>query len=486
MIRHEETLGMAQYRTQNEHRMRSVILALALCLAACSKDAQVVDPKLEDQFAACAHAFSEAAALGPKAATRILPVVCDAACPMPPEPTQDQIAEAAIACGLYCSEQARERAFRAPPSERLRALVEECGAAYYGLPVDATAVFDRDWFLIERLGRWWAEATKRVAGDKAKALTDAAQAVRFRVSLRVAIPETIGLPTVEYGDDCDADVLLLVGAEGVRKVARPYAMWAADGTLSLHTPEVAPDARPAVVVADEETPAARVLAAVSALGGDSISIAVRNVGGAIQQSQVALHAREPGANGRIDVVATGSGVFVRSDEAPIVGPLTDAEAIDAALAGRHAGEGAVEVVVFADPSANVRQLVRALDGIHDDLRRRRADRSVAIGRWEDLRGIQLMPRSLDKTAIRQLIGTRLARVRACYEDALGANPQLTGTVVAELALDASGHVTEASASGLGHEGVERCVADALRSLEFPAPPTGATRIRYPFTLRPAE
>lgn len=466
--------------------MRTTSLALALCLAACSKDAQGVDQALEEQVIACTHAFSQAAVLGPNAATRVLPRVCRAACPMPPDPTEDQVTAAAIDCGFYCSQEARERAATVPPRDRMRALAKECGADYFGLPADAAAALDRDWFMVERLGRWWPEASKRVGGDRAKALVDAARSVRFRVALQVAIPQGVSLPTVKHGYDCDAEVLLIVGTDEVRTVARPYAVWAADGTMALQTPAVEPDTQPTLVVADEETPAARVLAEVSTLRGDPIAIAVRNVEGAIQRSKVSLHARESKPQGRVDVIVTGSGVFVRSVDAPIVGPMTDAESIDAALAARHAEKADGEVVVFADPAANVRQLVRALDGIHDDLVRRRAERVASIGRWEDLGEVELLPRQLDKTAIRQVIGTKLAAVRACYEGALVEQPALAGTVVAELMLDESGHVAEVSASGLGHSEVERCIAEALGSLVFPAPPDGAFRIRYPFKLRPAE
>jgi hypothetical protein len=61
----------------------------------------------------------------------------------------------------------------------------------------------------------------------------------------------------------------------------------------------------------------------------------------------------------------------------------------------------------------------------------------------------------------------LPAVEACYRQALDAHPTLGGRLFVALRADASGRVTERSASGVGSEVLRSCVADAFASAEVP-------------------
>jgi hypothetical protein len=92
---------------------------------------------------------------------------------------------------------------------------------------------------------------------------------------------------------------------------------------------------------------------------------------------------------------------------------------------------------------------------------------------------------LDKAIVRRYIKRRLNAVRYCYEKALIARPTLAGTLTAYFMIDATGHVAQSSASGLGDPEVEACVAKAIEAIEFPVAQGGGTvTVNYPFTFAP--
>ena len=93
---------------------------------------------------------------------------------------------------------------------------------------------------------------------------------------------------------------------------------------------------------------------------------------------------------------------------------------------------------------------------------------------------------LDKNIIRRYIRTKLPRIRHCYEKELQVKPELAGTVVTQFQISPLGVVQGASATGIGDAPVEVCVADAIKSIQFPKPHRGGfVNVRYPFTFQPA-
>ena len=93
---------------------------------------------------------------------------------------------------------------------------------------------------------------------------------------------------------------------------------------------------------------------------------------------------------------------------------------------------------------------------------------------------------LDKNIIRRYIRRKLPRIRYCYEKELIVKPSLTGTVVTQFQISPQGVVQGATAAGMGDKGVEDCVAEAIRSIQFPKPKGGGfVNVRYPFIFQPA-
>jgi hypothetical protein len=82
----------------------------------------------------------------------------------------------------------------------------------------------------------------------------------------------------------------------------------------------------------------------------------------------------------------------------------------------------------------------------------------------------------------ELTFIRDTKVRTCYETALAKSPSLAGQSTATFVVGADGKVTSATAAGLDTT-VDSCVADAIKTMAFPAP-SAATTVTYPlkFTL----
>lgn len=93
---------------------------------------------------------------------------------------------------------------------------------------------------------------------------------------------------------------------------------------------------------------------------------------------------------------------------------------------------------------------------------------------------------LDKNIIRRYIRRKLPRIRYCYESKLAVKNDLNGTVVVQFQISPGGVVQGASAGGMGDSEVESCVADAIKSIQFPKPKGGGfVNVRYPFIFQPS-
>jgi hypothetical protein len=90
---------------------------------------------------------------------------------------------------------------------------------------------------------------------------------------------------------------------------------------------------------------------------------------------------------------------------------------------------------------------------------------------------------LDKAMIRRYIRRVIPKIQYCYEKRLLVDARLAGVVATEFLIDADGKVAEATTEGV-HEDVAGCVADVIRTIEFPRSATRtSTRVSYPFTFR---
>ncbi len=92
---------------------------------------------------------------------------------------------------------------------------------------------------------------------------------------------------------------------------------------------------------------------------------------------------------------------------------------------------------------------------------------------------------LDKAIIRRYIKRNVQKLLYCYEKQLLAKPALQGTVTAQFTIATDGLVSASAASGVDKD-VETCVADVIKTIEFPKPKgNGEVVVTYPMTFRPA-
>ena len=101
--------------------------------------------------------------------------------------------------------------------------------------------------------------------------------------------------------------------------------------------------------------------------------------------------------------------------------------------------------------------------------------SSTAGRPEASPGWYSMPSGPTETRVSPAFGPLVMRI-----------PSLTGTVVTQFQISPQGVVQGATAAGMGDKGVEDCVAEAIRSIQFPKPKGGGfVNVRYPFIFQPA-
>jgi hypothetical protein len=91
----------------------------------------------------------------------------------------------------------------------------------------------------------------------------------------------------------------------------------------------------------------------------------------------------------------------------------------------------------------------------------------------------------DKNVLRRYVRQRLPQITTCYGDRLVDKPDLAGTLTATFTIAADGVVIASKASGIGDETLESCVADAIRSIQFPRSKGGGiVSVTLPLTLAP--
>jgi TonB family protein len=96
--------------------------------------------------------------------------------------------------------------------------------------------------------------------------------------------------------------------------------------------------------------------------------------------------------------------------------------------------------------------------------------------------------SLSKEVIRRVIQRHVNEIRYCYEQGLGAHPDLEGRVAVKFIIGPSGEVRIAAiaSSDLANRAVEACILGAIRRWSFPAPDGGGVvMVTYPFALQQA-
>ena len=91
---------------------------------------------------------------------------------------------------------------------------------------------------------------------------------------------------------------------------------------------------------------------------------------------------------------------------------------------------------------------------------------------------------LDKAIIRRYIKRNINKIQYCYERELQTHPDLQGTVTAKFVIGTDGLVGASEANGLA--GVDTCIAEVIKGIEFPKPKGAKVTVVYPFTFATTE
>jgi len=97
--------------------------------------------------------------------------------------------------------------------------------------------------------------------------------------------------------------------------------------------------------------------------------------------------------------------------------------------------------------------------------------------------------SLSKEIIRRIIRRHLNEVKHCYQSGLAKDPGLSGQVVVQFTVGATGQVvmSKIQSSTMKSPAVESCITQAVRRWLFPKPEGGGIVIvSYPFVLKTAR
>jgi tetratricopeptide (TPR) repeat protein len=93
---------------------------------------------------------------------------------------------------------------------------------------------------------------------------------------------------------------------------------------------------------------------------------------------------------------------------------------------------------------------------------------------------------LAQEVVQQIVSSRAAEIRWCYEQGLAREPGLVGKVVAEWTVTESGRVQNARAahSSLKDPEVTDCILKKIGRWSFPSPTGGDVVVSYPFAFEP--
>jgi hypothetical protein len=93
---------------------------------------------------------------------------------------------------------------------------------------------------------------------------------------------------------------------------------------------------------------------------------------------------------------------------------------------------------------------------------------------------------LERAEIKRVVRQQAPALLACYDTQLAKQSDLRGTVQTQFFIAPTGIVVASSASGVD-PAVAVCIADLLKTVEFPKPKGGGgVQVSYPFTFRPRE
>ncbi len=101
-------------------------------------------------------------------------------------------------------------------------------------------------------------------------------------------------------------------------------------------------------------------------------------------------------------------------------------------------------------------------------------------------GAAVVKGTLGREVVRRIVQRHSNETRACYSQALRADPHLKGRVVVRFVISSTGTVLNAAItqSTLEDAAFEACLLAAIQRWTFPKPQEGVTVVTYPFTFSP--
>lgn len=153
---------------------------------------------------------------------------------------------------------------------------------------------------------------------------------------------------------------------------------------------------------------------------------------------------------------------------------------------------AASVQAAKEPTAD--ELLRArLDAVmleENELRAsRRSVAATTAGRPRQVRlGATEVAGRLDPAIIQKEVRTNFGKFRACYEQGLKKNAQLSGRVSIRFVIGRDGSVTDVGGkdSDLPDQSVVECIVKAFKATKFPAPEGGIVTVVYPIKFSPGD
>ncbi len=178
---------------------------------------------------------------------------------------------------------------------------------------------------------------------------------------------------------------------------------------------------------------------------------------------------------------------------------------DAPIGSGSAGTGSASAAVAGSGSAVAKPRVRRLadKGGRDELLRQirevKAKRTAAANRSSsgNPTAAPTLPTepTLEKQYIRASVRELIPLLAECYEEGLGRNATLAGSIVVNFTIegepDVGGVIGESTidteASTLPDPAVRECIQETMYAIEIEPPAGGGVvKVRYPFEFRPAE
>ncbi|HUQ05689.1 MAG TPA: AgmX/PglI C-terminal domain-containing protein [Kofleriaceae bacterium] len=257
-----------------------------------------------------------------------------------------------------------------------------------------------------------------------------------------------------------------------------------------------------VLVVAAPTARASALVDVLTAAGGIVGVAHRGTLRALKIDFGLFEGRVGSGDAWIEVRVGRAGVEIENvpdlpEHLPWVSGTVDGDGLERAVVAARQRRGLVrrvDVDVLVSPEVSAQRLVDVLVRLEtagvrvvvlghapapgSDEAARRGQKLVLV-----LMGQPQSVGDLDKAIIRRVVKERVPELRACYDQALARDANVSGTINTQFFIAPSGNVSASNASGVKPE-LAACFARVLGATVFPKPKGGGgVQVNYPFRVR---